>query len=167
MSERQNPAQFEAGELAAVLVGEGDQRVGQHGEQATGGEGGDTFSGDGAAVLGQEETESGRQAAGDHDQQPEPPETPHAQPAAARSADGAMASGTFDTNTAARKLALTGRPVASWTPKMSDSGTPSTTEPTTMPIAAPVALSGNAPTRALEGATEAPGRAPVAITAAQ
>ncbi len=32
---------------------------------------------------------------------------------------------------------LIGKPVATWMPKMIDSGTPSTTEPTTMPIDPP------------------------------
>jgi hypothetical protein len=38
-----------------------------------------------------------------------------------------------------RKLALTGSPLASWIQKMTDSGTPSTTDPTTMPMAPSVA----------------------------
>jgi hypothetical protein len=48
-----------------------------------------------------------------------------------------MAWGTLETSTAAKKLALSGSPVDSWIPKMIDSGTPSTTDPTTIPIAPP------------------------------
>ena len=48
-----------------------------------------------------------------------------------------MACGMFDTKTAVRKLGLTVRPAPIWMPKMIDSGTPSTTEPTTIPIDAP------------------------------
>jgi hypothetical protein len=59
------------------------------------------------------------------------------QPDVLRSADGASACGTFETMTAARKATLIARPVASWIPKMIDSGTPSTTAPRTIPRAPP------------------------------
>src|SRR5688500_16160146 len=45
------------------------------------------------------------------------PVRPRLQPALARSADGAIACGTLETRTAARKLALTGVPAAIWIPK--------------------------------------------------
>src|SRR5688572_7202930 len=52
-----------------------------------------------------------------------------------------MLCGMLEMKTAARKLALIGNAVPTWIPKISDSGTPSTTEPTTMPIAPPTPAS--------------------------
>ncbi len=48
-----------------------------------------------------------------------------------------MLCGMLEMKTAAKKLRLIGKAVPIWIPKMIDSGTPSTTEPTTMPIAPP------------------------------
>ncbi len=45
--------------------------------------------------------------------------------------------GMFETKTAAKKLRLIENPAPTWIPKMTDSGTPSTTDPTTIPIAPP------------------------------
>jgi len=80
---------------------------------------------------------------------PRPEATPHAstttphmrailparQPEVARSAEGASAWGTFDTNTAMRNDVLIDCPDATWMPKIKDSGIPSTTAPTTIPSA--------------------------------
>src|SRR5215216_954208 len=74
------------------------------------------------------------------DPEPERPNRLALHPEAERSADGAMLCGLLEMKTAARKLRLIGKPVPTWIPKMIDSGTPSTTEPTTMPIAPPTRL---------------------------
>ena len=51
------------------------------------------------------------------------------QPLSARPAEGASAWGIFETKTAARNAMLIGVPLAICTPKMTDSGTPSTIAP--------------------------------------
>ena len=128
----------DAGERTAALVGERHQRVREHREQATGRERRHAVAGRPRRSGLRQGSPGLRDTARDDDQRARAcPSRRGLQPDAARSADGAIAWGTFETNTAARKLALIGKPVAIWMPKMIDSGTPSTTEPTTMPIDPP------------------------------
>ena len=64
-----------------------------------------------------------------------------------RSADGARAWGMLETKTAAKNAMLIGIPAASWMPKINDSGTPSTTEPSTIPSGPPPPPASSPPKR--------------------
>lgn len=85
-------------------------------------------------------------------------------PVAASDEEGARAWGTFETHTAATKAMLMGSPVVTAIPKMSDSGTPSTMAPTTIPRG----LSGSSPPKRASTARSARMKitAPATISAA-
>ena len=88
--------------------------------------------------VGGQLAKSRRDAAGEHDPEPEPPERAARSTRTPRGRRTARSLwGMLETKHGGEEARPTGKPVPTWMPKMIDSGTPSTTEPTTMPIAPP------------------------------
>jgi hypothetical protein len=110
----------------------------QHREEATGREGSHAVSGRGAGHVRRQEAERGRDPTREHDDEPQPAQP---SPAPARGMEigpGRDCLRNVGDEYSSEELGLIGKPVATWMPTMIDSGTPSTTEPTTIPIEPPV-----------------------------